>query len=91
MPKIRIEDGVAFDDGIYRIQDQTPEFQTWFNTNINQLINDKLKTDGIDQYGRPVSWSIYMKSLKKTITVIPVYIYNNPSSWAISTYTIKIV
>jgi len=46
---MNITDTIMFDESKL-LSEQTPEFQAWYNENVNVLINDKLVTDLMDEY-----------------------------------------
>jgi len=64
------------------------EFQTWYNDNVNVLINDTLVPDSLDIFKRPQSYTVVVEKL--TIQVVPQYIYRDQSNWACSDFYLTI-
>lgn len=82
----QITDTIFFDE-TKTIQEQTSEFQQWFFTNCN--ITDITLIDSYDNYNRPNKYHFNINNL--TINVIPNYINDDITNWAISGYTIEII
>ena len=70
------------------LSEQSQEFQTWYNKNVNVLINDKLIPDSLDRFKRPFSYTVKVESF--TIVIFPQYIYCDQSNWACSDFFITI-
>jgi hypothetical protein len=84
---IQITDTVQF-DASKPLSSQTTAFQNWYNSNVSNQINAKLKADSLDAYQRPVSYTVTTGQL--TVTVSPVYIYQDSSNWACSNFNLTI-
>ena len=67
---------------------QTEEFKAWYNTNIGSKINDKTPIDSLDQYKRPISYTLQADGL--SVVVSPRYIFQDSSNWACSDFHVKI-
>ena len=68
--------------------EQSLEFQKWYMTNVSSKINDKLIPDSLDEFDRPVSFTIEQDGF--LITVFWFYIYESKSNWACKRHDIKI-
>ena len=84
---IQITETVQFDES-KNLSQQTPEFKNWYNQNVNVLINDKLVPDILDEYNRPKSYTVQVDAF--TITIYPLYIYQDQSNWACSDFQLTI-
>ena len=84
---MKINDNIEFDEN-QTLSKQTPEFQSWYNQNVNILINDKLVPDYLDRFNRPQSYTVVVGEF--TIQVQPEYIYRDQSNWACSDFYLKI-
>jgi len=80
---MNITDTIMFDESKL-LSEQTPEFQAWYNENVNVLINDKLVPDLMDEYKRPKSYTVVVDSF--SVTILPLYIYPDQSNWACSNF-----
>ena len=83
---MKINDNIEFDEN-QTLSKQTPEFQSWYNQNVNVLINDKLVSDSFDEFKRPQAYTIIVGEF--TIQVVPQYIYRDQSNWACSDLYLK--
>ena len=84
---IQINDTVQFEES-KNLSKQTPEFKTWYNQNVIVLINDKLVPDILDEYKRPKSYTVKVETF--SITIYPLYIYNDQSNWVCSDFQLTI-
>jgi len=84
---MQITDTIQFDESKL-LSEQTTEFQEWYNENVNVLINDKLAPDSLDNFKRPFSYTITVKSF--TIVICPNYIFRDQSNWACSDFYLSI-
>ena len=84
---MNITDTIQFDESKL-LSEQTPEFQAWYNENVNVLINDKLAPDSLDKFKRPFTYTVYVDNF--TFVICPNYIYKDQSNWACSDFQITI-
>jgi len=84
---MKIADNIDFDES-KNLSEQTKEFQSWYNENVNTLINDTLKPDFLDEYKRPKSYTVTVDSF--SITIYPLYIYQDQSNWACRDFQLTI-
>jgi len=75
---IQINPTIYFDESKL-LSKQTPEFQAWYNENVNPLINDTLKPDILDEYKRPKSYTVTVDVFSVTIYLL--YINQSSSDW----------
>lgn len=74
-----LTDTIQFDES-KNLSEQSPEFQAWFNEFVNPQINDRLQPDLLDQYKRPVSYTVHVDGY--TITVFNLYINADQTNYA---------
>jgi len=86
MQLIKITDNIEFNPEL-NLSGQSPEFKEWFNL-VNQQITDKTVPDSLDEYDRPVSFTIQVGNL--VVKVFWLYIFQEKSSWACSDFKIEI-
>jgi hypothetical protein len=67
---------------------QSDEFRQWYNENINSQITDKIIPDSLDDYNRPISFTLKYDVF--TVKVFWVYALQDSSSWACSDFNIQI-
>ncbi len=84
---INITNTILFDENLL-LSKQSAEFQQWYNENVNILINDKLKPDLLDEYSRPMSYTVVVNTFQ--ITIYPLYIYQDSSNWACRDFQLTI-
>jgi len=85
---MKINDTVEFDES-KNLSEQTPEFQAWYNENVNVLINDKLIPNSLDRFNRPQSYTVVVTDF--TIQVVPQYIYRDQSNWSCSDFKLTVI
>ncbi len=84
---MNITDTIQFDES-KNLSQQTPEFQAWYNENVNLRINDTLKPDILDEYKRPKSYTVIVDLF--SVNILPLYIYPDHGNWACSDFQLII-
>ncbi len=85
---MKITDIIDFNPEL-SLSEQSAEFQTWYNENVNNQINDQLAPDALDVFDRPISFTVTVDNL--TVTVYFIYQFQDSSTWACSEFHLKIV
>lgn len=85
---MKITDNIEFTPGL-PLSQQSAEFQQWYNENIHSQITDKTTPDALDEYDRPVSFTLEASGL--TVRVYWLYIFESQSSWACRDFKIEIL
>lgn len=80
-------DNIIFDE-TKPLSNQSGEFLTWYHKNISGLINSNLIPDSLDEFDRPVSYTVSFETYKITISYI--YKLNLKTSWECTDYNIII-
>lgn len=82
-----IDNKIIFDES-KTLSNQNREFLDWYYKNVSVLINSTLIPDSLDEFNRPVSYTVSFESYKITISYI--YKLNIKSSWECTDYNIII-
>jgi len=84
---MKITDNIEFMQGL-PLSQQSDVFKQWYNENVHSQITDKTTPDTLDEYDRPVSFTLQSDGF--TITVFLLYIFESSSSWACSDFNLEI-
>ena len=84
---MKITDEIEFLENL-PLSEQSLEFQDWYIENIGNKIDDKTIPDSLDEYDRPISFTVELDDF--IVTVYWFYIYESRSNWACSKYELKI-
>ena len=84
---MKITDNIEFTPDL-PLSQQSAEFQQWYNENVHSQITDKTTPNALDEYARPVSFTLQADGF--TVTVFWQYIFESSSSWACSDFKIEI-
>lgn len=86
--KTNITNEIIFDDE-KKLHEQSSEFQQWYNEKIQSQITDRTIPDSLDEFDRPISFTLKADGI--TVKVYWIYIYQSPSSWACSEFKLEIL
>lgn len=84
---MNINDTVEFDES-KNLSEQTTKFQTWYNENVNTLISDTLVPDLLDQWNRPMSYTVKVGGF--VVTIYPLYKIHEQSDWGCRDFQITL-
>lgn len=84
---IKIKENIEFDETKI-LQEQSQEFRNWLFENCESKINDKYPVQEWDRFQRPAYYDFEADGFK--IKLIPLYLFEDKSTWAISGYKIEI-
>ncbi len=84
---MEISENITFEDGL-PLSKQSEEFKSWYNNNIHPKITDQTIPDSLDEYNRPVSFTLQYETF--TVKVYWLYILQDASSWACSDFNLEI-
>lgn len=85
---MKITENIEFDETKPLLSEQSAEFQQWYNESISPKITDKTIPDALDEFNRPVSFTVQHENF--TVTVFWLYIYEDTSNWACRNFKLKI-
>lgn len=84
---MNIAENIEFDE-TKLLSEQSKEFQDWYYKNIDSQITDKTLPDSLDEYDRPLAFTIVYDSFIVETTWL--YIHETKSNWARKDYSLTI-
>ena len=84
---MNITDKIIFDE-MLPFSQQSDEFKSWYNKNVNSQINENTEVKSIDAYNRPYLYSVMIDGF--IVEIQPIYKADSQSDWGCSDFQITI-
>lgn len=84
---MNITDTIQFDESL-PLSQQSSDFKTWYYKNVINQITDKTIPDLLDDFNRPVSFTVNVDNF--IVTIFWLYIFQDQSNWSCSDFNILI-